>query len=333
MNTTAKFLIIRFSSIGDIVLTSPVIRCMKQQIEDAEIHFLTKPQFAGIVTNNPYITKVHVLKDNFQDTIEELKDECFDYVIDLHHSLRSSRVISQLGLGAFKFKKLNIEKWLYVNFKINRLPDIHIVDRYLNTVAMFDVANDGKGLDYFIPEKDEINLKTIAENIFPKKYIAFVIGAKHFTKQLPTEKIVEICNRLNAPVLLLGGKEDAAKGEEIITKTEKSDIVNICGKFSLNQSASIVKQAGVVITHDTGLMHIAAAFHKKIISVWGNTIPAFGMYPYMPGEGSEIVEIKNLKCRPCTKIGFRICPKNHFLCMRQIDENKIADLALKLMQT
>ncbi len=333
MNTTAKFLLIRFSSIGDIVLTSPVIRCMKQQIDDAEIHFLTKPQFASIVSNNPYITKVHTLKENFQETIDELKDECFDYIIDLHHSLRSSRVVSRLGLGAFKFKKLNIEKWLYVNFKINRLPDIHIVDRYMNTVSMFDVKNDGKGLDYFIPDKDEVQLKIISENIFPKKFIALVVGAKHFTKQMPTDKIIEICKLLEAPVLLLGGKEDFSKGEEIIANSGKSDIINICGKFSLNQSASIIKQAGVIITPDTGLMHIAAAFHKKIISVWGNTVPEFGMYPYMPGKGSEIIEIKNLKCRPCTKIGFRICPNRHFLCMRQIDENKIAQLTHNLIHS
>lgn len=330
----AKFLLIRFSSIGDIVLTTPAIRCLKNQVEGAEVHFITKPQFAGILSSNPYIDKIHLLKDNITETIKELQDENFDYVIDLHNNLRSSRISSALKLGSFKFKKLNIQKWLLVNFKINKLPDKHIVDRYMETLAPFDVYNDNKGLDYFIPEKDEITIPDLFGNDFPKNFIAIVIGAKHFTKQLPSQKISAICNLLNAPVLLLGGKEDESKGEEILKNIDnKKKVINTCGKLSLNQSASVVKQATVVVSHDTGLMHIATAFHKNIISVWGNTVPAFGMYPYLPGSGSHIIEEKELKCRPCTKIGFRECPKSHFKCMNNINEKQVANLVNNLLHS
>ena len=317
-----KFLIIRFSSIGDIVLTSPVVRILKNQVEGAEIHFLTKPQYLSLVENNPYIDKIHTLKPKLSDTITDLRNEFFDYIIDLHHNIRTHRIKSALKLVAFSFDKLNKEKWIYVNFKKNRLPDVHIVDRYLNTIKLFDIKNDNKGLDFFIPEKDKVD--TLKFNLSNNKYAAFVIGAKHFTKKMPEQKIINLCNNINLPVVLLGGKEDSEKGE-IIKNNSKAEIYNSCGNFNINQSASIIKQASFVITHDTGLMHIAAAFKKNIISIWGNTVPEFGMYPYLAGIKSKIFEIKNLKCRPCSKIGFSKCPKKHFKCMNNIDNQEIID--------
>jgi heptosyltransferase-2 len=213
--------------------------------------------------------------------------------------------------------------------KINKLPDVHIVDRYLNTIHYFDVENDMKGLDYFIPEKDNVEINTLPEN-FKNGYILFAIGAQHFTKKLPVEKIVSICKKINFPLIISGGKEDFETGE-IIKNQVGETILNACGKFNLNQSASLVKQAKFVISHDTGLMHIASAFKKDIISVWGNTVPVFGMYPYLSGENSIIVENNNLKCRPCSKIGFKKCPKKHFKCMNDIDESQIIKQVNKLI--
>ena len=320
--TKVKFLIIRFSSIGDIVLTTPVIRCLKQQVEDVEVHYLTKSVFASILLSNPYIDKVLTLKEDFSETISEIKEERYDYIIDLHNNLRTKRIKNRIGILSFKFNKLNVEKWLLVNFKINKLPNVHIVDRYLETVKLFDVTNDNIGLNYFIPPADEVDLKNLPE-FLQSGYVGFVIGAKHFTKKLPTKKIIEIINKIDYPVVLLGGKEDVEEAEQVITNCKTKNVFNSCGKFNINQSASLVNKAKVIITNDTGLMHIAAAFEKPIISIWGNTIPEFGMYPYVENELSEIIEVKNLKCRPCTKIGFKKCPKKHFSCMNDIDINLI----------
>ena len=330
-----KILIIRFSSIGDIVLTSPVIRCLKKQT-GAEIHYLTKKNFEKILTSNPYVDKVFSIEKEISEVITVLKSMNYDYVIDLHKNLRSLHVKKALGVKSFSFNKLNIEKWLMVNLKINRLPYTHIVDRNLETVASLGVKNDGAGLDYFIPKEDEVDLNIIIQkHKFPitnSNYIAFVIGAAHATKRLPVEKIIDICNGLNLPIILLGGKEDFENGEIISTKSSVY-VLNLCSKLNLNQSASIVKQANVVISHDTGLMHIAAAFRKKIISVWGNTIPEFGMYPYYPTSENEdvfennIVEVKGLSCRPCSKIGYDKCPKGHFKCMQMIDTEGVIMLA------
>jgi ADP-heptose:LPS heptosyltransferase len=318
-----KFLIIRFSSIGDIVLTTPVVRCLKEQVEGAEVHYVTKKQFASILTPNPYIDKVHILDGSLNKLIGELKLESFDYIIDLHHNLRSLIIKMRLRRLAFSFDKLNYEKWLMVHFKKNKLPNSHIVDRYLDTCNLFDIQNDNKGLDFFIETKNEVPISTLPTS-FLHGYVALVIGAKHATKQMPDAKLAELCKKISHPVILLGGSEDKEKAELIIKLTSKESVFNACGKFNLQQSASLVKQAKVVVTHDTGLMHIAAAFKQRIISIWGNTIPEFGMYPYIPGFDQSIFEIKGLNCRPCSKIGYNSCPKTHFNCMNQQNVDSIA---------
>lgn len=319
-----KILILRFSSIGDIVLTTPVIRCLKKKFPDAEIHYATKKSFHSIVQHNPYLTKIHLLGESIMDLVSELKKEKFNYVIDLHHNQRTLLLKLLLGVKSFSFDKLNFEKWLMVNFKINRLPDKHIVDRYLETCKALGVENDGEGLDYFISKQDEVNLKELPEG-FHNGYIAWVIGAKQNTKRFPTEKIASAI--YGRPVILLGGDEDEEEGEKVksFARNQKSEIFNACGKYSLNQSASIIEKANLVVTNDTGLMHIAAALKKRIISIWGNTIPQFGMRPYY-GEKhipNFISQIPNLPCRPCSKLGYGKCPQGHFKCMNMINEKEI----------
>lgn len=325
-----KFLIVRFSSIGDIVLTTPVVRCLKQRIEDAEVHFVTKIQYASIVKSNPYIDKVHILENDLNNLIKRLKNEEFDYIIDLHHNIRSTILKVKMKVTAFTFNKINFQKWLMVAFQKNCLPKKHIVDRYMEAIRLFDVENDNKGLDFFIDPENEIKIQTLPE-AFHNGYVAIVIGAKHFTKQLPDDKLVELCNGISLPVLLFGGTEDHIKAERIISLSNKTKIYNACGGYNLQQSASLLKQAKGIITHDTGLMHIAAALRKNIISIWGNTIPEFGMYPYMPGSKYYVFEVKGLKCRPCSKLGYSKCPKKHFNCMNKQDIQGIVKLGNELI--
>lgn len=332
-----KFLIIRFSSIGDIVLTTPVIRCLKKQLVTAEVHYLTKASFQPILKANPYVDRIHTLKDDLDEVIEELKKEDFDYVIDLHHNLRTWKVKRALKKQAFSFDKLNIEKWLLTNFKIDRLPNRHIVDRYLDTLKEFNVTNDGAGLDYFIPADEELRSTDIPTS-HQAGYIGLVIGAAHATKRLPLHKLETICKETHHPLILLGGPEDAETAKKL-SAIDPIKIYNACGQFKLNESAALVRQAKMIVTHDTGLMHIAAAFKRPIISIWGNTVPEFGMYPYYGDnflfhyrQGNQrlfgdlpyqIMEIKGLSCRPCSKIGYNKCPKGHFKCMEQQPIDKI----------
>ena len=318
-----KILVVRFSSIGDIVLTSPVLRCLKLQL-GAEIHFVTKKVFSSLVQSNPFLDKIHTFDNQLSEIIPELQKENFDFVVDLHHNLRSGQLKRALKKPSASLNKLNIKKFLLVHFKTDRMPDIHIAERYLQVTEGLGVKNDHKGLDFFIPPNEEVDVDQIPE--LRKGYIGFAIGAQHFTKRLPVDKIISMCKKTEETIVLLGGKEDEAAAE-LVCKAVGKSVINACGKYTLLQSASLVRQAKKIITHDTGLMHIAAAFKKEIISIWGNTVPAFGMYPYLSGHGPNgagtIVEVKGLSCRPCSKIGFNKCPKGHFKCMNLIDEELV----------
>ncbi len=313
-----KILIIRFSSIGDIVLTTPVIRCVKKQFPDAEVHYVTKEVFKNILIHNPYIDKVHTFKEDISELYEPLKAENFDVVIDLHKNLRSLRLKQKLKAKNYSFDKLNLQKFLAVNFKqINKLPNKHIVDRYFDAVAPLGIKSDGKGLDHFIHQNDRVDVSSLLTDHLQKTFVALVVGGSYFTKKIPLNKLSEICKNSKLPIIVLGGKEDKPVGDEL--KKQFPQLINTCGQYTINQSASIIEQAEWVVSSDTGLMHIAAAYNKKIISMWGNTIPEFGMSPYLPNLENKILEVKNLSCRPCSKLGYKKCPKGHFKCMNDHD--------------
>jgi len=316
-----KILVVRFSSIGDIVLTTPIVRCLKKDIPNVEIHYLTKKQFVGLVDSNPNIDKVHSIVKDTKEIITELKEENFDCIIDLHSNLRTLKLKYSLNIKSYPFPKLNYKKWLLTTFKINKMPDLHIVDRYFETVKSFGVKNDNLGLDFFIPEKDEVNL---ADHYIEENFIAYAVGAQFDTKKLPTDKIIELLNRTKKTIVLLGGPSDIQEARKITDKCR--NVINLCGDLNLNQSASVIKQASKVISHDTGLMHIASAFKKPIISIWGNTVPELGMYPYQPTNQANfsIHQVNNLRCRPCSKIGHQSCPKKHFKCMTSQNLGEIA---------
>lgn len=327
-----KLLIVRFSSIGDIVLTTPVIRCVKQQWHgDVEVHYITKRQYAFLLEQNPYVDRIHTIERSTNEIIEELRDIGFDYIIDLHHNARSFFLKRKLKPAlAFAFNKLNREKWLLVNFGINQLPNVHIVDRYLETLKAFKIENDKRGLDYFLPEADKVEMDKLPPE-FQSGYLTFVIGGQHRGKKLPPEKIARLCSELQYPVVLLGGKEDEDAAAKILS-LQTGKTWNAVGKFNFNQSASLIDQSVAVISHDTGLMHVAAAFKKPVISVWGGTVPEFGMSPYLPGEGSHIVEPRHLKKRPCSKLGNR-CKYKPCRCVEEVSEHEIVEHAIRIVSS
>jgi heptosyltransferase-2 len=318
-----KILVLRFSSIGDIVLTTPVLRCLKLQIPNSEIHLLSKNSYKDFLISNPYIDKIHFLDKHPILKALELKKMGFDYVVDLHNNLRTSMIKAVLDVPFSSFPKLNIEKFQLVNFKINTLPSIHIVERYFKSVENLGVVNDLNGLDFFINEETIQSVESKTSK-FKNGFIAWAIGGQHATKKVPTNKIIEIARLLNYPIVFLGGKEDIEASQKIVAEITQNSL-NLCGQISLNESAAYLKLAKLVLTNDTGLMHIASAHQKPIFSFWGNTIPEFGMYPYYGKNHvhSVFIENKKLNCRPCSKIGFNNCPHNHFNCMNEINPQEV----------
>jgi ADP-heptose:LPS heptosyltransferase len=328
-----KILIIRFSSIGDIVLTTPVLRALKDQLSDVEIHYLTKKKFATLLENNPRIDKLITIDKSINEVLAQLKEEDYDLVVDLHKNVRTLALKTKLKRPTKSFDKLNFQKWLLVNTKKNHMPDIHIVDRYMETISSLGIKQDGLPCEFYIaPENEVKNIDHL--DLAKTTYLGVAIGAQFATKCLPVEKTVEILSKINLPIVLLGGPEDEEKGNEIVAQLSGKEIINTCGRFNLQQSASIVRQANILLTHDTGLMHIASCFKVPIVSVWGNTMPELGMYPYYPKnpELYSIHEVKNLSCRPCSKIGFQTCPKKHFKCMMEQDLGGIVERMLVLAE-
>lgn len=309
-----KILIIRFSSIGDLILITPIVRCLKMQL-DAEIHLITKTGFKSVLVSNPYIDKHWSFDKSILECLDELKSESFDLVIDLHKNTRSFLLRILLRKPTYSFNKINFWKWIMCAFKINLMPDKHLVDRYFEGLRALHVKNDGKGLDYFFSKN--INQEAIIDGL-PPKFIVGVLGAAHFTKQIPLEKWRELMGSVKFPIVLIGGKNELLSGKQLELEFP-GRFINCAGQFSIDQSAKIIESAMMVITPDTGMMHIAAALKKPMHVFWGNTIPQFGMSPYYgtkPGIHRNH-EVLNLACRPCSKLGYPKCPKNHFNCMMQ----------------
>lgn len=317
-----KILVIRFSSMGDIIYTTPVVRCLKKQLLGAEVHFLTKPAFKYIYDNNPYCDKLLLLKETLSETIKELKTERYDYIIDLHNNLRTTLIKLNLRVKSSTYQKQRLRKWLSLKLHLKLVPPVHLVNRYLKTVAFLGVKNDGQPIDYYIKADDR--LESLLPPSHQGNYVAFVIGATHFTKRMPNDKIAGICRQIKHPVVLLGGNDVKANGDEVMLQA--GNVYNACGITTLDESVFLVSKAACVLGFDTGLTHIAEAFDVPIASIWGGTVPELlGVQPYMVKEA--LVAGIDLPCRPCSKFGLEKCPLGHFKCMKEMPEGPIADFA------
>lgn len=321
--TKPKILVIRFSSIGDIVLTTPILRCLSQQLQ-AELHFLTKAVYSPLLKLNPHISKIHTIDKSLDVIIPVLKACSFDYVIDLHKNIRSKKIVASLRVKTFTLYKRSVDRWLLVHMKIDRLKGNHIVDRYFSAVHSLNVRNDGKGLDFFLPTTQEQSFD------LPNEYVVLVIGSKHKTKDLPVHLMNSVLKEMDSPVVLIGGKEHASTANKIVSP---NSLYNLVGKTSLLDSAAIINNAKLVISPDTGMLHIAAALTKPLIAIYGSTSSSLGFIPYMPGKEHlyKIVEDSSLACRPCTKMGRDSCPKTHYNCMNNLNYHTIVEKAQALI--
>ena len=316
-----KLLLIKLGDLGDLVLASPVFRCLKQQLPQAELHLLTNDRYLPVMRANPHITGFHSENRFTYGLLDELKAESFDAVIDLQGGDLAVHVIHVLGLPHHSYRKRRLQEFLYTRLKWNLLPaNEHQVDRYLHAVRKLGVKNDGRGLDFFIPKEAGTKLEDIpaAHHL---GYIALAIGGSKWNKRMPVGKWRELVARIDHPMILIGDEADRIAGEEIAA-VDPVKIYNACGKFSISESADLIAKSKFVVAHDTGMMHIAAALGKPIIAIWGSTRPTLGLSPYYPAPRpgdeplSDNLEVR-LWCRPCSTQGLDRCPQGHFKCMKQ----------------
>lgn len=347
MYSLEKILIIRFSSLGDIILTSPLIRALRKTFPEAQIDFLVKSEYANIVKFNPNISSVIELKSDDRSELKWLKQKIrrirYDLIVDVHNSLRS-RFIRCFSKARYKVvvNKRVFRRFLFVKFKINLYRDyLPIAERYLETVEKFGVKKDDYGLEIYLPEDTKNYVSTISNQIVSTKrnvIIGLVPTARHFTKRWLYERFaelgVEIVRKYQSTILIFGSKEEHDYCEDITqminARSETNSAVNYAGKLTVLEIAAMFDVCNLIITNDSGLMHLAAARKRKIVAIFGSTVKEFGFFPY--GTSSIVVENKNLSCRPCSHIGLAKCPKEHFRCMKEIQVKEVLNAVQSLLE-
>ncbi len=317
----AKILILRFSAIGDIVLASPVLRILQSGLEGgAEIHFVVRKRYLSVVENNPRISKIFSFENTVQEVMESISAEGYDYIIDLQNNFRSNLIKKRLGVLSFTVEKKNWAKFLWIKFGF-RFDIPHVVQRYIGTLKTLGLSDDGKGLEFHIPDNVFVDLPF-------QSYTAVVLGANHFGKRPDATHWASIIHRIPGNVVLVGGREEEMMSTALVNEERVFNAVN---RLNLMESAWVVKNAQLVVSGDTGLMHIASAFQKDIISLWGCTRPGLGMSPWQPGVQSIMLEPLGRGDRPCSKLGDSCKHGQLNRCIHEIDLNALEKSVKKIL--
>lgn len=308
-----RILIVRLSSLGDILLTTPVIRSIKNLFPDIQIDFMLRKEYGDLMKFNPYLKELYLYinqRDDIKDLQQRISGNNYDFVIDLQNNFRSRKFLKPITVPKFSFKKRNVKKFLLVHFKINSLSkSLSIPERYAQTLN--EITLDNRGLDLITRCEPDMQL---ANN---NNLIGFCPGSKHFTKMWPIEYFIllgKLLEQNGYTVVLFGGREDHHVCEEILYNLKTA--INLCSENDILQTAADMKTCKVVYCNDSGLMHTATAVDIPVITFFGSTVREFGFSPY--NCLNLILENNSLTCRPCTHIGRKDCPKKHFNCMKQI---------------
>lgn len=348
MNLPHKTVVLRLSSIGDIILTSPLLRVFRNSVgKDARVDFVVRKEYAELVQSCHHLSIVHEYDVNtgykgLQVLAQQLREEKYDLVIDLHDSIRTKLLrASSKAKDVVVMDKRKLERWLLVNLKRNAYADqLTVAERYIETVEKYGIKNDGKGLEIFIPDTTLFDVSgkmaKLRLNQF-EKVIGICPGSKHFTKRWQKEKFAQVAIRaaqeFHAKILLFGGGDEKEDCEfvynEVSRRVSAHAVASFAGEFSLLESAAALEFCDVVVTNDSGLMHLAAAKQRKIVAIFGSTVQEFGFAPY--GTEATVIENTTLDCRPCTHIGRKECPKGHFKCMLDISAETVYSSLQQMM--
>jgi heptosyltransferase-2 len=335
-----KILIIRLSSIGDIILTSPIIRVLRKNFPESQIDFVAKEKFIEVVKYNPNINKIHILKghNSIKELKSEIKKEKYDLIIDMHKNFRSFYLKNfSNAKKIFTISKPYISRFLLVNFKINLYKQtFSIIENYFAPLKKIGIQNDQEGLEVFTSDDARLKVKEIMEDFISEG--DFVIGMspgagfwnKEWTNEGFSGVIDYFARKYKAKILLFGSEKDNKKIQQISELVfNKNSLLDLSGRLNLLELIAGIEKCNLFITNDTGAMHIAVALKKKVIAIFGPTTKEFGFFPN--SKESLVVENFNLSCRPCTHIGKDYCPKKHFKCMRDVKSWNVIEVAEKLL--
>ncbi|MCX8112210.1 MAG: glycosyltransferase family 9 protein [Bacteroidia bacterium] len=314
-----RFLFVRLSSMGDVVLTTPLIRALHQRFPEAKLHFMTRAPYGDLVRYHPYLEAIHEWPPS-----AEVRLWHWTGVIDLQKSLRTLTLRWRLRYERFStFPKKNLQKWLMVRFK-RVIPLSHIVERYGMALRPWGILPETLGpLEVYIPESIRAKLRhEMAALQTTHPWIAVGLGGTYRTKRWLIPYYEILLSRLKLPVVLLGGNSEASEAHELATRLSVPVIVG-AGRFSLLETAAAIQLSDYLITHDTGTAHLGAAMQTPTAVIWGNTVPEFGMTPWKVRHVN--IELEYLRCRPCSKLGFDRCPQGHHDCIRALTPDYVEE--------
>ncbi|NOY07030.1 MAG: lipopolysaccharide heptosyltransferase II [Chlorobi bacterium] len=333
MNCLSRILIIRFSSLGDIVLTTPFIRALKQRFPSSTIDYVAKEEYVPLIAHDPGIDHVYFARscDGFKGLLalaKKLRRAQYDHVFDLHNNLRSRMLRTLLAAPSSSIRKENLKKFILVSFHKNLFKEtVPVPERYARTATVFGVRLDESGPTIHVPShvyQRAIRILESEQARSSDRSIALCPGARHFTKKWPLEKWIELAGLLlenkDTRIHLFGSKDESSCCDEI-QRAYPDVISSFCGKLSLLETAAGLADCDAAVTNDSGLMHLATAVNVPVVSIFGSTVREFGFFPYR--SRAVVVEKDDLSCRPCTHIGRKRCPRGHFACLNDITPRTI----------
>lgn len=319
-----KILVIRLSSIGDIILTTPVLKAFKEKYPESVIDFLVLDKFKDSIEGVPYVDNVILFNKEKNDGLhnmeifgKELRKNGYDYIFDLHSKIRSKVISKNIGVKTFTYRKRSWWKTLLVKMRLIKYKvDNTIVKNYFGAFEDFKLEYKGEDISFAFSEKDDIH----------KEYEDLPVmapGASKNTKKWTKEGFGELVNLIyekhGKKTVLIGGKEDFEICNEI-DKISGGHTINMAGKLSLKESGALLSRASFLVTNDSGPFHIARGVKCRTFVIFGPTSPE--MFDF--GKNTILID-KNVKCSPCSLHGDKECPKGHFDCMRQITGKEVFD--------
>lgn len=343
-NSAHRILIIRFSSIGDIILTTPLIRALRDRFPQARLDFVTKREFGELLETNPRLDQLYPYDTQsgakgLSALARELRSNQYDLCIDLHKNLRSRHLRLLLHASrVVSYSKHMLPRTLLVKTRINCYKNPRpIPERYLRQLAPFGVVPDGKGPELFPTEQQYATVRKLfeEEQISPREtLIGFGPIAAHPLKQWPQQKFVQLGQRLvqqyQSRILIFGAPSERHAGEELARQLPNNPLV-LCGKLSLLESAAALKSCALFVGNDSSSVHMASAMGTPVVVIFGPTVKELGFYPYR--IRSEVISTP-LLCRPCTHTGKGRCKnKEHHACMERISVEEVAQAVTALLES
>jgi len=324
-------LLVRFSSIGDVLLTTPLVRALRARHPDAELVFVTKQAMAPLVADNPHLSRVVTLApgESVRALARRLAALHPTRGLDLHGSLRSAALRLLVRCPWRGYSKRKLARGVLVSTKIDlyfhRVP---VAERYFEAARGLGVRPDGGPPEFFLAAaaRERVAQWIGARGLDARPLAVLAPGAAHFTKRWPHERWLALAQRLRDQgyaLLSVGGPEDRAAAEALVPLVE-----NAAGAFTLQETGAALARARVAITGDTGVMHMATGVGTPVVALFGPTVEQFGFFPY---SAKATVLERGLDCRPCSTMGGPSCPMGHHRCLRDIGPDAVAAAAEALV--